>query len=82
MTCDLFGTGEGREQIWIVKVMEIRPGGSKLGPLALRSNLKRGQTYYNTARFPSLFSCHIRDEAAVIIHHSKSRVCATGEKKK
>lgn len=44
--------GEGHEQIWTVKVMEIRPGGSKLGPLALRGNLNRGQTYYDTARFP------------------------------
>lgn len=52
MTCNIFGIGEEQEQIWTVKVMEIRPGGSKLGPQALRGNLNRGQTYYNTGRFP------------------------------
>lgn len=58
--------------------MEIKPGGSKLGPPAPRGNLSREETYWNTA----LFYCHTRDEAGVNNPHSKSRVCIIeGDKK-
>lgn len=36
--CNSFSTRKMHEDIWTVKVMEIKPGGSKLGPLALRQS--------------------------------------------
>lgn len=74
-TCNSFSTRKMHEDIWTVKVVEIKPGGSKLGPLALRQSQPWAH-YCNTV----FYYCHIKDEAVVNDLHSKSRVCITEER--
>lgn len=78
-TCDSFKKGETQEHLCAVKVMEIRYGGAKLGPQALKSNLNTDRLII---KYGPYLRSHIRGESAANNPYSESRVWIIEENKK